>query len=294
MNAADLSRLPTPEPGLRGGARPPLALPAGSRRRGRRRSSAIREILVLNPVAAPLQGHEQLIVCLPTYNERPNIERMLRTLISTLGAGARVLVIDDGSPDGTADIAEWLATEIGSIDVMRRQGKDGLGRAYAAGFARALALGGELIVQMDCDFSHNPVDVLRLLSASHSADLVLGSRYVPGGGVVNWPHKRLMLSRGGSLYARKVLGLGVRDLTGGFKCWRRPALESLDLDAVRTGGYGFQIETTYRAAQQGWQIAEIPITFAERVAGVSKMAPGIALEAMREVPKLRFGRSRAR
>lgn len=292
MSTADLSHLTTPDRGLRLGAPPPRVLPAG--RGSRRRSPAIREVLVLDPLAAPLTGREQLIICLPTYNERENVERMLRTLSRTLGRGARVLVIDDGSPDGTADVAERVGAEIGSVEVMRRRGKDGLGRAYAAGFAHALATGAELIVQMDCDFSHDPVDVLRLVKASRRADLVVGSRYVPGGHVVNWPPKRLLLSRGGSLYARKVLGLGVRDLTGGFKCWRRSALESLDLDALRTSGYGFQIETTYRAAQHGWQIAEMPITFTERIAGVSKMVPGIALEAMREVPRLRFAPSGAR
>jgi dolichol-phosphate mannosyltransferase len=288
MSTADLSDFHTPDPGLRVGASAAVARPAANRPGVRRAASAIREVMVLDPVAAPLKGDERVVVCLPTYNEQENIERMLRALITALGGEAQVLVIDDGSPDGTADIAELVGAEIGSVEVMRRPGKGGLGRAYASGFAWALSHGAELIVQMDCDFSHDPVDVLRLVSASRSAGLVLGSRYVPGGRVVNWPPKRLMLSRGGSLYARKVLGLGVRDLTGGFKCWRRAALESIDLDGLRTGGYGFQIETTYRAAQQGCQIAEIPITFTERIAGVSKMAPGIALEAMREVPRMRL------
>lgn len=289
MSTLELNHFPTP--GRRHGSavaggvlRDP---PARQHRRRSRRDEALREVLVLDPPATPLRGDESVVVCLPTYNERENIEAMLHALNDALGPSAHVLVIDDDSPDGTATIAERVAAHSGSVEVMRRPHKNGLGRAYAAGFAHAFALGAELIVQMDCDFSHDPIDVLRLVSASRNAELVLGSRYVSGGCVVNWPAHRLLLSRAGSCYARTLLGLAVRDLTGGFKCWRRSALEAVGLHAMRTSGYGFQIETTYRAALHGCQIAEIPITFTERSAGHSKMSASIALEAMREVPKLR-------
>lgn len=267
--------------------RPTDEIPSRGTPRLRRRAG---DVLVLDPPPMRPGEDEKVVICLPTYNESPNVARMLHALAETVGRGVRIIVIDDGSPDGTADMAEGVGAEVGCVEVIRRRHKDGLGRAYAVGFERALETDADLVVQMDCDFSHDPTDVLRLISASHQADLVLGSRYVQGGALLNWPRRRRLLSRGGSMYAATILGLGVRDLTGGFKCWRRRALEAVGLDALRTSGYGFQIETTYRAAQQGWQIAEIPITFTERIAGVSKMAPGIALEAVMEVPRLRFAR----
>jgi dolichol-phosphate mannosyltransferase len=264
-----------------GAALPPTAGSPAARRTGR--TTAI----VLDPPDAPLTGLGHVVVCLPTYNEIDNVEPMLRALDGALDGHGEVLVIDDGSPDGTADAAARLGRELGCVDVLRRTAKDGLGRAYLAGFKRALDHGADLIIQMDCDFSHDPRDVRRLAAASRDCDLALGSRYVAGGAVVNWPRPRIALSRGGSLYARSILGVGVRDLTGGFKCWRRDVLQSLGLDDVRTSGYGFQIELTFRALCAGFRVAEVPITFTERVAGKSKMSGAIALEALRQVPALR-------
>src|SRR5579883_2804598 len=227
-------------------------------------------------------------ICLPTYNERENLERMLAALGAVLPAGARVLVIDDGSPDGTGEIADRLAAQLPFVDVLHRERKEGLGPAYIAGFRRALADGAELVLEMDCDFSHDPADVPRLIAAAESADLVLGSRYVPGGCVANWGLSRRLVSAGGSLYARLVLGVAVRDLTGGFKCYRRAVLEAIDLDAVSARGYAFQIETTYRALRAGFRVAEVPIRFVDRAAGGSKMSRSIVLEAAWKVPALRL------
>jgi dolichol-phosphate mannosyltransferase len=225
---------------------------------------------------------------LPTYNERENLEPMLRALGDVLGPDDRVLVIDDNSPDGTGELADRLAGELGYVDVLHRERKEGLGPAYLAGFRRALAEGAELILEMDCDFSHNPKDVPRLVEASADADLVLGSRYVPGGGVENWSPVRKLISAGGSLYARALLGVGVRDLTGGFKCFRRAVLEAIDLDAVHSKGYAFQIEITYRAIRKGFRVVEIPIVFVDRQVGGSKMSRTIVLEAIWRVPLLRL------
>lgn len=227
------------------------------------------------------------IVCLPTYNERENLEPMLRTLGEVLPAGARVLVIDDSSPDGTGQLADELAGALGFVDVLHRARKEGLGPAYLAGFRRALAEGADLVLEMDCDFSHDPQDVPRLLAAAAEADLVLGSRYVDGGRVENWGALRRFVSWGGSLYARALLGVGIRDLTGGFKCYRRVVLETIDLDRISSAGYAFQIETTYRALRAGYHVVEIPITFADREAGASKMSKRIFLEAVWKVPVLR-------
>jgi dolichol-phosphate mannosyltransferase len=231
------------------------------------------------------------VVCLPTYNERENLERMLRTLARS---GARVLVIDDSSPDGTGELADKLATELDYVDVLHRPAKQGLGPAYVAGFRRALADGAELVLEMDCDFSHDPADVPRLIAAAGDADVVLGSRYVAGGSVQNWGFGRRLVSAGGSLYARLVLGVPVRDLTGGFKCYRREVLERIGLDTVGSRGYAFQIETTYRALRAGFRVRELPIEFVDRVEGGSKMTPSIMLEAIWKVPSLRlralFGR----
>lgn len=225
-------------------------------------------------------------ICLPTYNERANIEAMLLALQPL---GVHVLVVDDNSPDGTGEIADRLARELGFVSVLHRERKDGLGPAYVAGFRCALDDGAELILEMDCDFSHDPADVPRLIAACEAgADLALGSRYVPGGGTENWGLGRRLVSTGGSWYARKLLGVGIRDLTGGFKCYRRRVLERIDLDAIRSRGYAFQIETTYRTIRAGFEVVEVPIVFADRTAGQSKMSRTIVLEAVTQVPALRF------
>jgi len=224
-------------------------------------------------------------VCLPTYNERENVERMVRTLH---GLGVDVLVIDDNSPDGTGAIADMLAAELDGVAVLHREKKEGLGPAYIAGFKRALAEGAELILELDCDFSHNPADVPRLIAAAEHADLVIGSRYVEGGGTENWGLVRRFISRGGSLYAQILLGLPVRDLTAGFKCYRRAVLEALPLDEIDSKGYAFQIETAYRTLRKGFRVREIPITFADRVEGGSKMSKAIVLEGFWKVPVLRW------
>jgi dolichol-phosphate mannosyltransferase len=227
-------------------------------------------------------------VCLPTYNERSNLEPMLRALGGVLRESDRVLVIDDSSPDGTGGEADRLAGELGFVDVLHRQRKEGLGPAYLAGFRRALADGAELVLEMDCDFSHDPADVTRLIEAAeHGADLVLGSRYVEGGGVENWGLVRRLISRGASVYTALFLHMGVRDPTGGFKCFRRVVLESIDLDSITARGYAFQIETTYRAKRAGFRVVELPITFADRQVGHSKMSRAIVLEALWRVPVLR-------
>jgi len=224
-------------------------------------------------------------VCLPTYNERENLEPMVRALGEN---GVSVLVIDDNSPDGTGELADRLAGELDHVAVLHRQLKEGLGPAYLAGFRRALADGAELVLEMDCDFSHNPADVPRLIEAAANADLVLGSRYVRGGSIPNWGVVRRFVSFGGSLYARLLLGVGVRDLTGGFKCYRRTVLETIDLDAISSRGYAFQIETTYRALRAGFRVVEVPITFVDRERGGSKMSRGIVLEGFWKVPVLRL------
>ena len=226
------------------------------------------------------------VVCLPTYNERENLEPMLRALGDK---DVRVLVIDDNSPDGTGELADRLAAELGYVDVLHRESKEGLGPAYLAGFRRALEGDAELVLEMDCDFSHDPDYVPRLIAAvEEGADLALGSRYVPGGGVRNWGLLRRVISAGGSLYARVILSVKVRDLTGGFKCYRRAVLETIDLDAVDSKGYAFQIETTYRALRAGFKVVEVPITFADREVGGSKMSKAIVAEAIWKVPGLRL------
>jgi len=234
------------------------------------------------------------VVCLPTYNELDNLERMVRRLGEVLPEGGRVLVIDDASPDGTGELADRLAAELGYVDVLHRQRKEGLGPAYLAGFRRALESEADLVLEMDCDFSHDPADVPRLIAAAADADLVLGSRYVPGGGTRNWGMARRFISRGGSFYARVVLGIGVRDLTGGFKCFRRAVLESLDLDSATANGYAFQIELTYQALRKGFRVVEVPIVFADREVGTSKMSRAIVLEAIWKVPAFRLAALRGR
>jgi dolichol-phosphate mannosyltransferase len=229
------------------------------------------------------------VLCLPTYNERENLEPMIAALGGVLDTSRdEVLVIDDGSPDGTGEIADRLAAEHAWVSVLHRETKAGIGPAYIAGFRQALAAGAELVLEMDCDFSHDPADVPRLIEAAGDADLVLGSRYAPGGGTANWGLLRRVVSRGGCLYAQIILGLRVRDLTGGFKCFRRDALEAIDLGALSAHGYAFQIEATYRVKRAGLRVTEIPITFVERRAGASKMTGAIVAEAMWRVPLLRL------
>jgi len=227
------------------------------------------------------------VICLPTYNEKDNVEPMVRALRGLDLEDLHVLVIDDNSPDGTGAIADRLATEDDRVHVLHREGKEGLGPAYLAGFGHALELGADLVFELDCDFSHDPADVPRLAAATGNADLVLGSRYVHGGGTRNWGFVRRFVSRGGSLYAQVLLQLGLRDLTGGFKCYRRKVLETIDLDGISSLGYAFQIETTYRALRAGFRVVEVPITFSDREVGGSKMSKGIVLEAIWRVPVLR-------
>jgi dolichol-phosphate mannosyltransferase len=231
---------------------------------------------------------------LPTYNEAENIEAIMLAAAAALAdapcEGFRVLVVDDGSPDGTGQIAERLAGEHPWAQVLHRATKEGIGPAYLAGFRHALAHGAAYVLEMDSDFSHDPADLARLLGAvEDGADLALGSRYVPGGSVSDWGMVRRLVSEGGSAYARIVLGLEVRDLTGGFKCFRREVLEAIHFDGVRSQGYAFQVELTYRAVRAGFRVVEVPITFRDRRCGQSKMSWRIAAEAMWLVPQLRFG-----
>ena len=230
---------------------------------------------------------------LPTYNEAENIAAVVRASLDRLeeaGGDHTLLIVDDNSPDGTGQIADRLAGELDRVRVLHRPAKQGLGRAYLAGFAVALDDDAELVLEMDADFSHDPADLPRLIAAAGAADLVIGSRYVPGGGVVNWGFMRRALSWGGCVYARILLGLPVRDLTGGFKCFNARVLRGLDLTGVHADGYGFQIEMTYRAVKAGFTVAEVPILFRERRVGQSKMTPRIALEAVWKVPALRLRR----
>jgi dolichol-phosphate mannosyltransferase len=226
-------------------------------------------------------------VCIPTYNELENLERIVTALASVLDTEQdRVLVVDDGSPDGTGRVADRLAAEHPWVHVLHRERKEGIGRAYLAAFARLLP---ELVLEMDCDFSHDPRDVPRLIATcADGTDLALGSRYVDGGGTRNWSLLRRAISRGGCVYAQALLGVGVRDLTGGFKCFRRAVLESIDLGAVTTNGYAFQIELTYRALRKGFRVQEIPITFVDREVGGSKMSRAIVVEAAWKVPALKL------
>lgn len=231
---------------------------------------------------------------LPTYNEALNIEPFVRAVLPELAEASsehRILIVDDNSPDGTGRIADALAEELDAVEVLHRPAKQGLGVAYLAGFRHALAGGADLLIEMDSDFSHSPADIPRLIEAARDADLVLGSRYVPGGGVSDWGLLRRVVSRGGSLYARLVLRVHVRDLTGGFKCFRREVLDGLSLDSMHAEGYGFQIELTYRAIRSGFRVKEIPIVFRDRRAGRSKMTARIAAEAVWKVPALRLRKS---
>ncbi|HEU4599299.1 MAG TPA: polyprenol monophosphomannose synthase [Solirubrobacterales bacterium] len=239
----------------------------------------------------PAAGGPWLI--LPTYNEAENLEPLVEAARAKLPAAAQVLVVDDDSPDGTGRIADRLAERHDNVRVLHRARKEGLGPAYIAGVREALAGGAGLILEMDSDFSHDPAYLPRLLEAAERADVVLGSRYVPGGGVSDWGPLRRAISRGGSTYARLALGLEVRDLTGGFKCFRREVLEAINLDTVRARGYAFQVELTYRAVQHGFQVVEVPIVFRDRRVGSSKMDLSIVAEAIWRLPLLRFGRGNA-
>ncbi len=229
-------------------------------------------------------------VTIPTFNEAGNIERTVRAVCEQLDrlepGDYRVLIVDDGSPDGTAALAAELSAEL-PVEVLPRHAKEGLGRAYLAGFERALAGGAELVIVMDADYSHDPAYIPALIAASEHADLVLGSRYVPGGGVVDGPWLRRTLSRAGSWYARTLLGVEIRDLTGGYRCIRRPVLEQVDPASLRAQGYVFNIELTYRALGEGFRVTEVPISFADRTIGRSKISIWIAIEALWLVPVLR-------
>jgi dolichol-phosphate mannosyltransferase len=238
-----------------------------------------------------MSGEPWLI--LPTYNEAENLKAIVSSagevLANAAPEGFRVLVVDDGSPDGTGRLADELAAEKDWLAVLHRTEKNGIGPAYLAGFRYALDRGAGYLMEMDSDFSHDPADLARLLAAVHAgADLALGSRYVPGGAVSDWGLLRRFVSEGGSTYARLVLGLRVKDLTGGFKCFRREVLEAIHFDGVRSHGYAFQVELTYRAVQAGFRVVEVPIVFRDRQHGQSKMSWRIAAEAMWLVPRLRF------
>jgi dolichol-phosphate mannosyltransferase len=237
-------------------------------------------------------------VVVPTYNEAETIERLVRSVLDELPPPRRVLVVDDASPDGTGQISARLAAELDDVEVLHRLGKLGLGPAYVAGFRSALGGGADLVVQMDADLSHDPVELPRLLAAAGAdggqggeapgADLVIGSRYVAGGRVTDWGAGRVAISRWGSRYARTVLGLEIQDMTSGFKCWRRAALECLDLGSVRSQGYAFQVEMTYRARLAGLRVVEVPITFHDRRIGASKMTGSIVAEAAWRIPAMRL------
>jgi dolichol-phosphate mannosyltransferase len=233
---------------------------------------------------------------LPTYNEAENIEKIVeaaRRELAKAPGDFRILIVDDSSPDGTGEIADRLAAEYPEVSVLHRTGREGLGPAYLAGFGHALENGAGLVMEMDSDFSHDPADLPRLIAAvDGGADLALGSRYVDGGGVVDWGLMRRFVSRGGCIYASVVLSLPVKDLTGGFKCFRREVLEAIDLGTVHAKGYAFQVELTYRAKKRGFRVVEVPITFRDRLVGTSKMSPWIAVEALWMLPQLRFGRSK--
>jgi dolichol-phosphate mannosyltransferase len=232
----------------------------------------------------------QVWVILPTYNEAENLERIVSAVLEQLPPSRQVLIVDDSSPDGTGEIADRLAAGDDSVAVLHRERKEGLGPAYLAGFRVALDGGAQRIIEMDADFSHDPAYLPDLIAATGHADLAIGSRYIPGGGVTDWGPMRRFISRGGSAYARAALGLPVRDLTGGFKCFRREVLESINLDTIEARGYAFQVETTYRAIRAGFRVVEVPIVFKDRRDGSSKMSKSIIAEAMWRVPAMRFRR----
>jgi dolichol-phosphate mannosyltransferase len=230
-------------------------------------------------------------VLLPTYNEADNVGRLVGEILERLPEPRRVLIIDDNSPDGTGEIADRLASEHEDVEVLHRERKEGLGPAYIAGFRRALSGGATRIIEMDADFSHDPAYLPQLLrTVETGADLAIGSRYIPGGGVTEWGKVRRFISKGGSAYARIILGVDVRDLTGGFKCFRREVLEAIDFDTVTARGYAFQVEMTYRAIKAGFKVVEVPIVFRDRRDGTSKMSRAIVAEAIWRVPAMRLRR----
>ena len=253
-------------------------------------SPDVRWLITLAAVSTPVPGSNEAWVILPTYDEAENIERIVGAVLEQLPDTGRVLVVDDNAPDGTGEIADRLAAANDSISVLHRERKEGLGPAYLAGFRVALDGGAQRIVEMDADFSHDPAYLPKLIGAADHYDLVIGSRYVPGGGVADWGPMRRLISRGGSTYARLALSLPVRDLTGGFKCFRREVLEAIRLDTIEARGYAFQVETTYRALKAGFRVVEIPIVFRDRTDGSSKMSRSIVAEAMWRVPAMRFRR----
>lgn len=231
------------------------------------------------------------VVVIPTYDERENVRPMAEAVLRQAD-DVEVLFVDDNSPDGTGAVIDELSAANGRVHALHRMRKEGLGRAYVAGFSHALSLGAEKVIQMDCDFSHNPDDIPRLVAAD--ADLVIGSRYVKGGSTPGWPFKRRLISRAGGVFIRTVTGMPIADPTGGFKCWKRHVLEALDLPSVQSAGYSFQLEMNHRTWKSGFKIAEVPIAFTDRLSGYSKITSGIAVESVKIALKLnRFGRSKA-
>ncbi|MBR2983792.1 MAG: polyprenol monophosphomannose synthase [Kiritimatiellae bacterium] len=225
-------------------------------------------------------------VVIPTYDEKDNVTPMAEAVLAQ-GEDIHILFVDDNSPDGTGEVIDSLAEKNERVHCLHRTKKEGLGRAYVAGFMKAMELGADDVIQMDCDFSHNPKDIARLLAVN--ADLVIGSRYVKGGSTPGWPFKRRLISRAGGVFIRTVTGMPIADPTGGFKRWRRAALEKMDLPSVESSGYSFQLEMNHRAWKRGLEIAETPISFTDRERGYSKITPGIALESIKIALKLRFG-----
>ena len=230
------------------------------------------------------------VVVIPTYDEIKNVGPMAKAVLSSGVPDLELLFVDDNSPDGTGDAIDALAKAEPRICCLHRAGKEGLGRAYVAGFAKALEMGADLIVQMDCDFSHDPKDLPRMVEAAANADMVIGSRYVPGGSTPGWPFKRRLISRAGGVFIRTVTGMPLRDPTGGFKCWRAVTLRKIDFPTVGSKGYSFQLEMNHRTWKAGCTIREIPISFTDRVEGYSKITPGIATESIKIALRLRFGR----
>lgn len=226
------------------------------------------------------------IVVIPTYNEKQNIEAMAQAVLEQLPQDGAILFVDDNSPDGTGDIIDSISLRENRVHCLHREKKEGLGRAYVAGFTKALEMQADRIIEMDCDFSHDPAMILQMIEASLKSDVVIGSRYIPGGKCVNWPFRRLLISKMGGLFVRTVTGMPIKDPTGGFKCFRREVLESIDLKTIQSSGYSFQLEMNHRTWMAGFKIKEIPITFAERRAGYSKITTGIAVESVKMVLKL--------